>query len=159
AHAAAPLDRAFDAMLAMLRQRFGIVRSIRVLVSRHIDTPTLIGWVKPVILLPASVALGFPREQIELILAHELGHLRRYDHLVNPAQAVVETLFFYHPVVHWISRDIRNERELCCDALVLRLANGEPREYARTLAALEELRQLPSALALAANGGELLERV
>jgi TonB family protein len=75
------------------------------------------------------------------------------------AQALLETLFFYHPVVHWISRDVRNEREICCDALVLRRVASEPRDYARTLAALEELRQPPAQLALAASGGVLLERV
>ena len=72
-------------------------------------------------LIPTAVALGFPRQQVELILAHELGHLRRYDHLVNLAQAVIETLLFYHPAVHWISREVRNDREVCCDRLVLRL--------------------------------------
>ncbi|MEO7063034.1 MAG: M56 family metallopeptidase, partial [Dokdonella sp.] len=141
-------------------RRFRFVRRIRVLVSEHIDTPTLIGWLKPVILLPTAVALGFPRQQVELILAHELGHLRRYDHVVNLAQALLETLFFYHPVVHWISNEVRNEREICCDALVLRVTDGEPCEYARTLAALEELRHEPAArFALAASGGVLLERV
>lgn len=148
-----------ETMVAALSQRFGFMRKVRVLVSPRVDTPMLIGWLKPVVLLPTAVALGFPRHQLELILAHELGHLRRYDHLVNLAQALLETLLFYHPVVHWISREVRNERELCCDALVLGLTRGEPREYAQTLAALEELRQVPAAFALAASGGELLERV
>jgi TonB family protein len=148
-----------DAMLVALTRRFGFVRRVRVLVSERIDTPMLLGWLRPVVLLPTAVALGFPRQQVELILAHELGHLRRYDHLVNLAQAVLETLLFYHPVVHWISREVRNERELCCDALVLRLVRGEPREYARTLAALEELRQTAAPVVLAASGGQLIERV
>ncbi len=148
-----------DAILAGLTLRFRFMRRIRVLVSEKVDTPMLIGWLKPVVLLPTAVALGFPRQQLELILAHELGHLRRYDHLVNLAQALLETLFFYHPIVHWISQEVRNERELCCDLLVLRLTVGEPREYARTLAALEELRQPPAQVALAASGGVLLERV
>ena len=149
-----------ESVLGGLARRFRFARQIRVLVSARIDTPTLIGWLKPVILLPMAVALGFPRQQIELILAHELGHLRRYDHMVNLAQALLETLLFYHPVVHWISGEVRNEREICCDALVLRLTSGAPREYARTLAALEELRQQPPVqIALAASGGVLLDRV
>jgi bla regulator protein blaR1 len=148
-----------ETMMHALNRRFGFMRKVRVLVSTRVDTPMLIGWLKPVVLLPTAVALGFPRQQVELILAHELGHLRRYDHLVNLAQALLETLLFYHPVVHWISREVRNERELCCDDLVLRLTRGEPREYAQTLAALEELRQVPASFALAASGGELLERV
>jgi beta-lactamase regulating signal transducer with metallopeptidase domain len=148
-----------ERILASLERRFNLFRSVRVLVSEQIDTPTLIGWIKPVILIPAAVALGFPRHQVELILAHELGHLRRYDHLVNLAQAVVETLLFYHPVVHWISREVRNDREVCCDRLVLRLTKGEAREYALTLASLEELRLAAPNLALAATGGVLLDRV
>ncbi|MBO9664621.1 M56 family metallopeptidase [Dokdonella sp.] len=148
-----------EAALLALAGRFEFMRRIKVLVSDHIDTPILIGWFKPVILLPTAVVLGFPRQQIELILAHELGHLRRYDHVVNLVQAMVETLLFYHPVVHWISREVRNEREICCDTLVLHKTSSDPREYARTLAALEELRQPPAQLALAATGGVLLDRV
>lgn len=148
-----------ERMLASLLRRFGLVRMVRVLVTSEIDTPTLIGWIKPVILIPTAVALGFPRQQIELILAHELGHLRRYDHLVNLAQAVIETLLFYHPAVHWISREVRNDREVCCDRLVLRRTKGEPREYAATLASLEELRLSMPRIAIAATGGLLLDRV
>ncbi len=147
-----------DAMLLTLARRFRFMRRVRVLVSERIHTPMLIGWLKPVVLLPTAVALGFPRQQVELILAHELGHLQRYDHLVNLAQALLETLLFYHPVVHWISREVRNERELCCDALVLQVTRGEPTEYARTLASLEEMRQ-DASMVLAATGGDLLERV
>jgi bla regulator protein blaR1 len=156
-HCAKPSSE-LERMLASLSRRFGLVRFVRVLVSSEIDTPTLIGWIKPVVLIPTAVALGFPRQQVELILAHELGHLRRYDHLVNLAQAVIETLLFYHPAVHWISREVRNDREVCCDRLVLRLTEGEPREYAQTLASLEELRLTPR-VALAATGGVLLDRV
>jgi len=148
-----------DAALLSLKKRFAILQRVRVLVSERVDTPMLVGWLRPVVLLPTAVVLGFPRQQIELIVAHELCHLRRYDHLVNFAQVLVETVFFYHPVVHWISREVRNERELCCDKLVLGSDVGAPRDYAHALAALEDLRQSSGALALAANGGELLERV
>ncbi|MBX3699308.1 MAG: TonB family protein [Dokdonella sp.] len=148
-----------EEILLRVAERFGGMPGVRVLVSGFIDTPTLIGWFKPVILLPAAVVSGFPREQLELILAHELGHLRRYDHFVNLGQAVLETLLFYHPVVHWISREVRHEREVCCDNLVLRLTDSEPRKYALTLAALEEVRQLTPQLSLAASGGMLLDRV
>ena len=148
-----------DALLDSLLLRFGFAGRIRVLVSTRIETPMLVGWLKPVILLPAAVAMGLPRQQLELVLAHELGHLRRLDHLVNLGQALLETLFFFHPAVHWISRELRHERELCCDALVLRQTAGEPREYACALAALEEMRQPGSQLVLAASGGHLLERV
>lgn len=145
--------------LAGLCARFGLGK-VGLLYSSKIETPTLVGWIRPVILLPAAVALGFPAAQIELILAHELGHLRRWDHLVNLAQVVVETVLFYHPVVHWISRDLRDQREICCDELVLRMSQANPRDYVATLADLEQLRlDGPGALALQATGGVLLERV
>lgn len=156
---ASPADSGLAAMLARVAERIGYMGRVRVLISEHVDTPTLFGWLRPVVLLPVSVALNFPREQVELILAHELGHLRRYDHYVNLAQTVVETLLFYHPVVHWIARDVRHEREVCCDHLVLGIDRVASREYVRTLAALQDLRLQPSPLVLAANGGYLLDRV
>ncbi|TAN00710.1 MAG: TonB family protein, partial [Rhodanobacteraceae bacterium] len=91
-------------------------------------------------------------------LAHELAHLKRFDHLANLFQVALETLFFYHPVVHWISRDARNERELCCDALALRVTGGERRDFVAALANLEEFRADHAGLALAASGGVLVER-
>jgi TonB family protein len=159
AHHMAERNLELERRLARLARRLDVAQRVRVLVSTHIDTPSLIGWLRPVILLPAAVVIGLPRHQLELILSHELGHLRRCDHLVNLAQALVETLLFYHPVVHWISRDVRHEREVCCDRLVLRASSDEPREYARALAALEEMRHVPAQLALAANGGMLVDRV
>lgn len=142
-----------------LALRFGLRRGIRVLSSARVATPTLIGWIRPVILLPIAVSSGFPVAQVEMILAHELAHLRRLDHLANLFQVVLETLLFYHPVVHWISRDVRNERELCCDALALRLTGGNRREFATALVELEEFREQHAGLTLAASGGVLLERI
>lgn len=153
------LDPELQRMGRMLAVKLGYLRDLRVRVTEHIDTPTLAGWFRPVVLLPAALVLRFPRQQLELILAHEVGHLRRFDHWANLVQAVVETLLFYHPAVHWISQEVRNDRELCCDRLVLRSTQHEPYLYARTLAELEEWRQRPTRLALAATGGHLLDRV
>lgn len=145
--------------LQQLCAQFGLGK-VGLLYSTKIETPTLVGWIRPVILLPAAVVLGFPAAQIELILAHELGHLRRWDHIVNLVQVIAETVLFYHPVVHWISRDLRDQREICCDELVLRMSKANPRDYVATLADLEQLRLDGSAaLALQATGGVLLERV
>src|SRR5690242_8003756 len=145
--------------LGGLARRFGVQRGVRVLASARVATPTLIGWIRPVILLPLAVSSGFPAEQVELILAHELAHLRRFDHFANLFQVALETLLFYHPVVHWISRDVRNERELCCDALALRVTGGDRREFATALVELEEFREQHGGLTLAASGGVLLERI
>jgi TonB family protein len=145
--------------LRALALRFGLHRGVRVLSSARVMTPTLVGWIRPVILLPLAVSTGFPVAQVEMILAHELAHLRRFDHLANLFQVALETLLFYHPVVHWISRDVRNERELCCDALALRVTGGNRREFATALVELEEFREHHAGLTLAASGGVLLERI
>ncbi len=154
-------DAAWENRLARLRDRFGIRRPVRLLVSVRVLTPMLIGWLKPTILLPAGLLSGFTPQQVELIIAHELGHIRRWDYLVNLGQVVVETVLFYHPVVHWICRDVRDAREECCDDLVLGFTTVNALAYARTLAELEELRfdPLAAAPALGAGGGVLLARI
>jgi TonB family protein len=147
--------------LARLCERFGLRRPVRLLCSARAVTPMLIGWIRPVVLLPASMMSGFTPAQIELIIAHELGHVCRWDYVANLFQVLIETVLFYHPVVHWISHDVRNARESCCDDLVLHLADGSPLAYARTLADLEELRHDEGLLtpALGASGGVLLARI
>ena len=147
----------WQSRLQRLCERFDVRRPVRLLYSAAATTPMLLGWIKPVILLPASMLSGFTPHQIELIIAHELGHIRRLDYLVNLVQVAIETVLFYHPVVHWVSRDVRNAREACCDDLVLELAHGNRLAYARALAELEELRL--AAPALGAAGGALLSRI
>jgi TonB family protein len=148
----------WDAKVAELCRRFGVTRPVRLLRSAIVQTPSLFGWIAPVILMPAGMLVGLSPHQIELVIAHELGHIRRWDYAVNLLQIAIETVLFFHPVVHWISRDVRNEREACCDDLVLRLG-ADPVDYASTLARLEELRDVTHAPALAASGGALIGRI
>lgn len=149
---------AWQARARVLGCRLGTGRAVRVLASVRIVTPTLVGWVRPSIVMPMAMLARMPAEQIDLVLAHELAHLRRFDHLANLFQVVLETLLFYHPVVHWISRDARNERELCCDALALQATGGKRRDFVAALAGLEEFRSGHAEVALAASGGVLVER-
>lgn len=149
---------AWEGRLAELCRRFGVTRPVRLLKSAIVQTPSLIGWITPTIVLPSSVLVGLTPQQIELVIAHELGHIRRWDYAVNLLQIALETTLFYHPVVHWISREVREEREACCDDLVLH-RGADPVDYARTLASLEELRGMTHAPALAASGGFLLGRI
>ncbi len=144
--------------LNQLAARLRVSRPVRLLQSACIEVPTVIGWLRPVILLPASCLTGLTPAQLESILAHELAHIRRHDYLVNLLQNVVETLLFYHPAVWWVSRRIRAERENCCDDLAVNTC-GDPAAYARALATLEELRPAPAPFALAASGSPLLERI
>jgi TonB family protein len=141
-----------------LARRIGMTRAVRILVSAVPDGPGVIGWFRPVILLPAATILNLTTDQLEAILAHEIVHLHRYDDLVNIAQTLIETLLFYHPAVWWLSNRIRLERELCCDDLAVR-ASSSALCYARALTSLERLRVSPPRLALAATGSPLEYRI
>ena len=100
---------------------------------------------------------GLSREQLELVVAHELAHIQRLDPFVNVFQVVVESLLFYHPAVWWLNRRIRAEREHCCDDAAISLC-GNALEYARALTLMEEWRSVP-VLAMAANRSPLTERI
>ena len=144
--------------LRVLCERLRVSRPVRLCESALVEVPTVIGWLRPVILIPASAISGLSPEQLEALLAHELAHIRRCDYLVNLIQTTIETLLFYHPGVWWVSRQIRHEREHCCDDLAV-AACGDVLTYARALAALEQMRVVTPQLAVAANGGSLLVRI
>jgi len=156
---AQPVDGRVLRTLLSLIERFGLRQGISLRWSSVIDAPVLVGVIRPVILLPWAMASGFPAAQLELVLAHELAHMKRLDPWVNLWQIALETLFFYHPVVHWISRDVRNEREICCDELALAVHGGNWRDLAKALSRLGDLREQSAPMSLAANGGVLLDRV
>jgi uncharacterized protein involved in exopolysaccharide biosynthesis len=152
------VDSGLMGLLADLCCRLEISRPVQLLKSKLVQVPTVIGWLRPVVLLPASSLSGLTPGQLEAILVHELAHVRRLDYLVNGFQCALETLMFYHPVVWWISRVVREEREHCCDDLVLRVC-GNRLEYARALTTLEVSRVDVPDLAFAASGGSLVNRV
>src|SRR5262249_9924774 len=136
----------------------GVRRRVRALMSSMVESPSVIGWLRPVILLPPATLMGLTSLQLEAIIAHEIAHIRRYDYLVNMVQMLVETLLFYHPAVWWISKRIRVERELCCDDLAVRFC-GNALRYAKALTRLEKLRLSAPTVAMASTGGPLLYRI
>jgi beta-lactamase regulating signal transducer with metallopeptidase domain len=140
--------------------RLGLGRKVGLLESRHINTPMVLGWWRPVILVPAGLWTGLQPAEIEALLVHELSHIRRHDYLWNVVQSLVEALFYYHPVVWWISDQLRQERELCCDDLVVQ-SQQHPTAYAKALLYLEQMKSNQPRLALAATGSgrHLLNRV
>ncbi len=144
--------------LARIADRLGVSRAVPLLESALVEVPTVVGWLRPVILLPASALTGLSPDQLEAVLAHELAHIRRYDYLVNVLQTIVEILGFYHPAVWWVSRRIRIERENCCDDIAVHVC-GDSVRYARALTYLEEIRHSQAELAMAATGGSLLDRI
>jgi beta-lactamase regulating signal transducer with metallopeptidase domain len=153
-----PAEPAVLAMVARLSERVGVTRAVRVLISSLADGPSVIGAFRPVVLLPAATLLGLAPDQLEAVLAHELAHIRRFDYLVNIVQMLIETLFFYHPAVWWISSRIRQERELCCDDIAVRCC-GDAVDYARALTALERIRVMTPSLVLGVKDGPLMYRI
>jgi len=120
-----------------LARAMDITRKVTVAICDRISTPILVGLVRPTILLPAQAVTGWSPDQLELVLLHELAHVRRWDNLVNLLQRVIESLLFFHPAVWLVSAWVRAEREHCCDAIVVR-QTGQPEAYAATLASLTE---------------------
>ena len=140
-----------------LSERLGLGERVRLLQSSVVIVPTVIGYIKPVVLMPAAVLTGLSPQQLAAVIAHELSHVRRADYLVNLFQSVIETVLFYHPCVWWLSGSIRTERENCCDDLAAEVC-GSPRNYAEALLKLEQLKPSPH-LAMGADGGSLVDRV
>ena len=157
-HGTEPAAAEWQQTASRLAGALGMRRAVTLLQSSAVQVPSVIGSLRPAILLPASALTGLTPEQIEMVLAHELAHIRRHDFLVNLLQAVVETLMFYHPAVWWMSRRVRIERENCCDDMAVAVC-GNPLQYARALTRLEELRASALKVVVAANGGSLLDRI
>ena len=150
-------DPVWIGRFADLRGRLGVSRAVRLLSSASATVPFVVGWLRPVVLVPAGLLTGLTPSELEAIFAHELAHIRRHDFLVNLLQNVVETLLFYHPAVWWMSSQIRKEREHCCDDVAAAVCGGAL-GYAKALVALEQLRPA-TGLVVAVSGGSLLERI
>ncbi len=147
-------------MFDTLKSKIGIHPRVPMLVSHIIDAPMVVGWLRPLVLVPASAFTSLTPDQLQTVLAHELHHIARRDHLVNMLQAFIEVLLFFHPVTWWLSSQVRIEREHCCDDGALLMA-GSPRKFAEALLVLESLRSgnNQSHQLLTATGGSLMHRV
>jgi len=145
-------------VLRELGAQIGVSQPVELLVSALVQVPTVVGWLRPVVLVPVGALGGLPAEHVEALLLHELAHIRRHDYLINILQSVAESLLFYHPAIWWVSRHIRAERELCCDDLAVSIS-GDALRYAQALAQLESYRPAHFGAALAANGGSLANRI
>jgi beta-lactamase regulating signal transducer with metallopeptidase domain len=153
----APVTRVLHARCLELQRRLRLSRVVQYCESLQLQAPAMVGWFRPVVLLPGSALTGLSGQQLEAVIAHELAHVQRLDPFVNLFQIAAETLLFYHPAVWWLSKRIRTERENCCDDVAIAVC-GNALEYARALAAMAEWQSAP-ALAMAANRSPLAERV
>lgn len=143
-----------------IERKLSVRKRIRYLESTIVKVPAVLGYLKPVILIPAGMLTGIPENQIEAIVAHELAHIRRNDFLVNILQSFIEMIFFFHPAVWYISSQIRTERENCCDDIAITLCDGSL-TYAKALVSIQELYpgKIYSAVAFSGQKRKLLNRI
>jgi protein involved in polysaccharide export with SLBB domain len=155
-----PASPQLQETLSLLALRMNLHRKVVVRICSDVLAPSVIGCLRPIVLVPTSALTELCASQLEALLLHELAHIQRHDYLINLLQVAVESVLFYHPAAWWISSQIRRERENCCDD---RAAMHCPSriEYARALTAMEEARRgLSLSFVLGATGnGDLLRRV
>ncbi|HEX8314459.1 MAG TPA: M56 family metallopeptidase, partial [Flavisolibacter sp.] len=137
----------------------GITKKVKLVVSSLVSSPVTIGYLKPMILLPIAAMNQLTTAQVEAILLHELSHIRRYDYLINFIVSVIHTLLYFNPFAKFFMNTIENERENCCDEMVLQFGYDRV-GYASALLHLEKASGKNRALTLAAAGKQnLLTRI
>lgn len=146
-----PADGEWLDLLETLLKKSGIGKQVSLLESALVRTPQMLGFVKPAILFPLGMINRLPAEEVEAILAHELAHIARHDYFFNILQGMVETLFYYHPAVWWLSAVIRTERESAADEKAIQLT-GDPFTYAKALVTVQEMGTFPLSPSLAFAG-------
>jgi hypothetical protein len=153
-----PVSDDLQRLAVGLAARLRVRTVVRVCQSASVAVPVMIGWLRPVIVLPPVALAALPLSQLEALLAHEFAHVRRHDYLVNLLQTAVETLCFYHPGVWWISAQVRREREHCCDDVAVGVCDRLT--YVTALSTLASFSSPAGPqFALAASGGSLRDRI
>ena len=159
-HDIIPVAYLWQLKVNKLARKMGIGKTILLRESSKVNVPMVIGHLRPIILIPLGILNGLTPAQLEAIFAHELAHIQRYDFIINLILSQIEALFFYHPAFWWISRQIRDEREHCCDDIAISICK-DPVSYARTLANLEaqKLQTVPLSMGFAGRKNHLLTRI
>lgn len=140
--------------VARLSERLALSRPVALFQSALVYAPVAIGYLKPVVLLPVGLLNQLNPAEVEAVLAHELAHIARRDWVFNLLQAFIESVFYFHPAVWWMSGIVRREREDCCDDTAVALC-GSPLHYAKALLRVQEMAVSATAagLALGLDGG------
>ncbi|MFC2151113.1 M56 family metallopeptidase [Bacteroidota bacterium] len=143
-----------------IEKQLKIRKTVKYIESKFVKIPLVLGYFKPVVVIPIEMLTGMPSNQIEAIIAHELAHIRRNDYILNVLQTIIETVFFFHPAIWYISLQIRKERENSCDDMALTVCDGSL-VYAKALVSVQELtlRKHYSAVAFSGRKKHLLNRI
>lgn len=155
-----PLSSFWQQKLNDLSDQIPLNKTIDLVESTLVKVPMVVGYLKPMILMPVGAINNLSIAQVEAILAHELAHIYRHDYLLNILQSLIETLFYFNPAIWWISANIRSERENCCDDIAVKVC-GNSVAYAKALVSLQEMHQAAPVLAMpfSKNKNQLLNRV
>ena len=155
-----PISKDWEEIFDKLLIKTKIDKTVKLLQSSKVSVPMVLGYFKPMILMPVGIMSGLSIDQVEAILLHELSHIKRHDFLVNIIQSIIEVIFYYHPVVWWLSSEIRKEREHCCDDQII--AHGvEKLTYVHALTNIGTINftQNKLTMGLANNKNDLLNRI
>jgi beta-lactamase regulating signal transducer with metallopeptidase domain len=145
------VDTYWQELLDNLKSKLDITKTIELAESALVRSPIVVGLIKPMILFPIGAINRLSESEVEGILAHELAHIMRHDYLINIIQNIVESLFYYHPGIWWLSNQLRTERENCCDDIAIQLTSN-PLQYAKSLVAAQDMAFYTPALAMAFAG-------
>lgn len=149
----------WDNVVDDLKKKLSISTTVVVKYTDKVISPAVVGVLKPVILFPAAMVSQLSVEEVESILIHELAHIKRNDFLINLCVATITTIYYYHPLVWWLNRQIDQERESSCDQYVMDLGYS-PFNYAHTLVKLQELNGAPQlAMGILSKKNQLLNRI
>ncbi len=155
-----PVPLNWKTKLQQLQNQMGIYYKVPLLQSSLIKIPLTLGVFKPIILIPVGLLVQLPAQQIEAILLHELAHVRRRDYLINLLQHIAVAVFFFNPGLRWLSALIKQEREACCDDLVIS-KGSQKNNYINALVSFQEFSVAHGSFAMALHGNNfhLLSRV
>jgi bla regulator protein blaR1 len=145
------IDQKWLNILLTISEHFGIKKTVGLLESAIVKFPTVIGYFKPVILMPLGSLAEMSVDQVEMILAHELAHIKRSDYLLNLIQSFLEIIYFFNPSVWVISKIIRNEREYACDDMALSI-NDNSMILAKALLSVHQKESKRPVVAISALG-------
>ncbi|TDO73423.1 BlaR1 peptidase M56 [Flavobacterium chryseum] len=140
--------------------KVGIKKKIKVYLSSTISSPVVLGFFRPIVLVPIQLTTGLSQDQLEVVIYHELMHIKRYDSIVNLIQNFLEAIFFFNLPFIWFSNLIKNEREKCCDDAVLEITHNK-KDYISALyyCAAIDIENPALSLGFSGNREVLLERV
>ena len=154
------IEKRWQIKMEKILKKTPINKSVKLFESGLVKVPIVIGYLKPLILMPIGAINNMSEQEVEAILSHEIAHVLRNDYILNIVMSFIEVLFYFHPAVWWISDNVKKERENCCDDLAIQLC-GDSMTYAKALVRIQEMQLKGPRLAMGFSGNknQLLNRI